>query len=41
MWYAIHRLASLVHPRNPSPLDQVRDIGLRPKNAFEIAVAKP
>ena len=31
----------LVHPENPGPLDQVRDIGLRLKNVFEIAMAKP
>ena len=27
----------LVYPENPGPLDQVRDFGLRPENAFEIA----
>jgi len=31
----------LVHPENPGPLDQVRDVGLCLENALEIAVAKP
>jgi hypothetical protein len=33
--------ADLVHSENPGPLGQVRGVGLCPKNAFEIAVAKP
>ena len=31
----------LMHSGNPGPLDQVRDVGLRPENLFEVAVAKP
>jgi len=31
----------LVPPEDPGPLNQVRDVGLRPGNGFGIAVTKP